>query len=326
MYAVRVHETGDAGKLTYEEVALPQPKAGEVRVKVAAIGLNFVEIYNRKGIYPNPLPFTPGGEFSGTVDALGEGVTDVKPGDRVATANGTGAYAEYAFAPAGKLVPLPAGVSTELGAAIMLQGMTAHYLALSTYPLKPGDTALVHAGAGGVGQLLVQIAKKRGAHVIATVSTEEKAALAREAGADEVILYTQDDFEVEVKRLTGGKGVEVVYDSVGKTTFLKGLNVLKPRGMMALYGASSGPVDPINLQILNQKGSLFTTRPTLGHYVLTREELLWRAGDLFNWIAAGELKVRIDRSFPLAQAAAAHTYMEDRGTKGKVLLIPTRAR
>ena len=208
----------------------------------------------------------------------------------------------------------------------MLQGMTAHYLALSTYPLKPGDTALVHAGAGGVGQLLVQIAKKRGAHVIATVSTEEKAALAREAGADEVILYTQDDFEVEVKRLTGGKGVEVVYDSVGKTTFLKGLNVLKPRGMMALYGASSGPVDPINLQILNQKGSLFTTRPTLGHYVLTREELLWRAGDLFNWIAAGELKVRIDRSFPLAQAAAAHTYMEDRGTKGKVLLIPTRAR
>jgi NADPH2:quinone reductase len=322
MHAVRVHEPGDASKLTYEEVVVPEPKAGEVRVKVAAIGLNFVEIYNRKGLYPNQLPFTPGGEFAGTVDAVGEGVADLKPGDRVATANGTGAYADYAIAPAEKLVPLPEGVSLELGAAVMLQGMTAHYLALSTYMLKSGDTALVHAGAGGVGQLLVQIAKKRGARVLATVSTEEKARLAREAGADEVILYTQDDFEIEVKRLTGGKGVEVVYDSVGKTTFLKGLNCLKPRGLMALYGQSSGPVEPINLQLLNQKGSLFATRPTLGHYVLTREELLWRAGDLFKWIASGELKVRVDRSFPLAQVAAAHTYMEDRGTKGKVLLIP----
>ncbi len=322
MHAVRVHETGDASKLTYEEIAVPEPRPGEVRVKVAAIGLNFVEIYNRKGLYPNQLPFIPGGEFAGTVDAVGADVADLQPGDRVATANGAGAYADYAIAAAAKLVKLPEDVSLELGAAVMLQGMTAHYLALSTYPLKPGDTALVHAGAGGVGQLLVQIARKRGARVIATVSTDEKAGLAREAGADEVILYSQDDFEVEVKRLTGGKGVEVVYDSVGKTTFAKGLNCLKPRGLMALYGQSSGTVEPINLQLLNQKGSLFVTRPTLGHYVLTRDELLWRAGDLFKWIAAGELKVRIDRAFALADVAAAHTYMEDRGTKGKVLLIP----
>ena len=322
MHAVRVHETGDASKLTYEEVAVPEPRPGEVRVKVAAIGLNFVEIYNRKGLYPNQLPFIPGGEFAGMVDAVGADVADLKPGDRVATANGAGAYADYAIAVAAKLVKLPEDVSLELGAAVMLQGMTAHYLALSTYPLKSGDTALVHAGAGGVGQLLVQIAKKCGARVIATVSTDEKAGLAREAGADEVILYSQDDFEVEVKRLTGGKGVEVVYDSVGKTTFAKSLNCLKPRGLVALYGQSSGTVEPINLQLLNQKGSLFVTRPTLGHYVLTRDELLWRAGDLFKWIAAGELKVRIDRAFALADVAAAHTYMEDRGTKGTVLLIP----
>jgi len=322
MHAVRVHEPGDADKLSYEEAPIPAPKAGEVRVKVAAIGLNFVEIYNRKGQYPNQLPFIPGGEFAGTVDAVGDGVTELKPGDRVATANGMAAYADYAIAPAGKLVPLPETVSLELGAAILLQGMTAHYLALSTYPLKAGDIALVHAGAGGVGQLLVQIAKKRGARVIATVSSDEKAQLARAAGADDIILYTRDDFEVEVKRLTNGKGVDVVYDSVGKTTFAKGLNCLRPRGLMALYGQSSGPVEPINLQILNQKGSLFVTRPTLGYYVLTRDELLWRSGDLFNWIAAGTLKVRIDRTFALADAAAAHTYMEDRGTKGKVLLIP----
>ena len=303
MHAVRVHETGDASKLTYEEVAVPEPRPGEVRVKVAAIGLNFVEIYNRKGLYPNQLPFIPGGEFAGTVDAVGADVADLKAGDRVATANGAGAYADYAIAAAAKLVKLPEDVSLELGAAVMLQGMTAHYLALSTYPLKSGDTALVHAGAGGVGQLLVQIAKKCGARVIATVSTDEKAGLAREAGADDVILYSQDDFEVEVKRLTGGKGVEVVYDSVGKTTFAKGLNCLKPRGLMALYGQSSGTVEPINLQLLNQKGSLYVTRPTLGHYVLTRDELMWRAGDLFKWIAAGELKVRIDRAFALADVA-----------------------
>jgi NADPH2:quinone reductase len=322
VHAVRVHEIGDASKLSYDEVPVPEPKAGEVRVKVAAVGLNFVEIYNRKGIYPNTLPVVLGGEFAGTVDAVGAGVTELKPGDRVATASGAGAYADYALAAAWRLVKLPDGVSLELGAATLLQGMTAHYLALSTYPLKPGDVALVHAGAGGVGQLLVQIAKKRGARVIATVSTDEKAKLAREAGADDIIMYTRDDFEAETKRLTEGKGVDVVYDSVGKTTFMKGLNCLKPRGLMALYGASSGPVEPLNLQILNQKGSLFVTRPTLGHYVLTREELAWRAGELFKWIAAGELKVRVDRKFALKEAAAAHTYMEDRNTKGKVLLIP----
>jgi NADPH2:quinone reductase len=322
MHIIRVHEFGDASRLVYEEAPLPEPKPGEVRVKVAAAGLNFIEIYQRKGMYPMPLPFAIGAEFAGTVDALGEGVSGFQLGQRVATANGSGGYAEYAIAPAARLVPVPDGVALEQAAAVMLQGMTAHYLAFSTYPLKPGDTALVHAAAGGVGLLLVQIAKKCGARVLATVSSPEKAQLAREAGADEVILYAQDDFEIEVKCLTDGKGVEVVYDGVGKTTFAKGLNCLKPRGYMVLYGQASGPVDPIEPQILNQKGSLFLTRPTLGHYLLTRDELLKRAGDLFNWMAAGQLKVRVDCSFPLADAAAAHRYMEGRETKGKVLMIP----
>jgi NADPH:quinone reductase len=322
MHAVRVHEYGDASKLLYDDVPVPEPRPGEVRVKVQAAGLNFVEIYNRKGLYSNPLPMSLGAEFAGTVDALGEGVTEFRVDDRVATANGAGSYASYAIAPAAKLVKVPHGLSLQHAAAVMLQGMTAHYLAISTYPLKAGETAVVHAAAGGVGQLLVQIAKKRGAHVIATVSSEEKAQLAREAGADDVILYSTQDFEVEVKRLTGGKGVEVIYDSVGKTTFAKSLNCLKPRGYMVLYGQSSGPVEPMNPQILNQKGSLFLTRPTLGHYVLTRDELLWRSGELFSWMASGDLKVRIDRTFALSQAASAHTYMEDRNTKGKVLLIP----
>jgi NADPH2:quinone reductase len=235
---------------------------------------------------------------------------------------GAGGYADYAVVNASRLVQVPAAISLEQAAAVLLQGMTAHYLARSTYPLKPGDTALVHAAAGGVGLLLVQLAKLAGARVIATVSTEEKAGLARGAGADEVILYSQVDFEPEVLRLSGGKGVEVVYDGVGKTTFLKGLNLLKPRGYMVLYGQASGPVDPINPQILNQKGSLFLTRPTMGHYLLTREELDGRAGDLFNWMQAGQLSVRIDRSFPLSQARAAHDYMENRETRGKVLLVP----
>jgi NADPH:quinone reductase len=322
MYAIKIHQFGDASQLFYEEVAIPEPKAGEVRVKVQATGLNFVEIYHRKGLYPNLLPFTPGAEFAGTVDALGEGVTGFKTGDRVGTASGQGGYAQFAIAPASRLVHIPERVTLEQAAAVLLQGMTAHYLALSTYALKAGDTALVHAAAGGVGQLLVQIARKLGARVIATVSTEEKARLAREAGAHEVILYSQQDFEAETKRLTGEKGVEVIYDGVGKATFTKGLNCLKPRGLMALYGQASGPVEPFNPQILNQKGSLFLTRPSLGHYLLTREELLWRAGDLFNWIASGELKVRIDRSFPLKDARSAQTYMEERGTKGKVLLVP----
>ncbi len=322
MYAIRIHEYGDASKLVYEEAPVPEPKAGEVRVKVKATGLNFVELYERKGLYPKPLPFTPGAEFAGTIDALGEGVTDFQPGDRVGTANGQGGYAEFALAPVARLVHVPEAISLEWAAAVLLQGMTAHYLTFSTYALKPGDTALVHAAAGGVGHLLVQIAKKLGARVIATVSTEEKARIAREVGADEVILYSQQDFGAETKRLTGGKGVDVVYDGVGKTTFAKGLNCLKPRGLMALYGQSSGPVEPLNPQILNQKGSLFLTRPTIGHYLLTREELLWRAGDLFLWIASGELKVRIDRTFPLKEAGAAQSYMEERGTKGKVLILP----
>lgn len=322
MHAIRIHEYGDRSKLVYEEAPTPQPKAGEVRVKVAAIGLNFIEIYQRKGLYPFPLPFTPGGEFSGTVDALGEGVTGFQLGERVATASGAGGYAEFAIAPANRLVPVPENISLEVAAAVMLQGMTAHYLALTTYPLKPGDSALVHAAAGGVGQLLVQIAKKCGAEVIATAGNEEKAQIAREVGADHVIEYTKEDFEAETKRLTAGKGVNVVYDGVGKSTFLQGFNCLKPRGYMVLYGQASGPVDPINPQLLNQKGSLFLTRPTLAYYLLTREELLWRAGDLFNWIGSGKLKVSIDQSFPLEDARAAQAYMEDRKTKGKVLLIP----
>jgi NADPH:quinone reductase len=322
MNAIRIHEYGDDSKLSYEEASMPEPKAGEVRVKVKATGLNFIEIYQRRGLYPNPLPFTPGAEFAGTVDALGEGVTDFQPGDRVGTASGQGGYADFAIAPAARLVHVPESVSLEQAAAVLLQGMTAHYLMLSTYALKPGDTALVHAAAGGVGQLLVQVAKIFGARVIATVSTDEKARLARETGADEVILYSQQDFEAETKRLTGGKGVEVVYDGVGKATFIKGLNCLKPRGLMVLYGQASGPVEPINPQILNQKGSLFLTRPSLGHYLQTRDELLWRAGDLFHWIASGELKVRIDRTFPLKEAGSAQSYMEERGTKGKVLILP----
>jgi NADPH2:quinone reductase len=322
MKVIRVYEFGGPGQLRLEQAPIPEPQVGEVRVRVAATGLNFIETYQRGGVYPVLLPFTPGAEFAGTVDATGAGVTGFQVGDRVATANGSAGYAEYALAPAERLVQVPAAISFEQAAAVMLQGMTAHYLALSTYPLKPGDTALVHAAAGGVGQLLVQVARLRGARVIGTVSTEEKTLLAGEAGADEVILYTQQDFEAETKRLTGGQGVEVVYDGVGKTTFAKGLNCLKPRGYMVLFGGASGQVEPFNPQLLSQKGSLFLTRPTLGHYLLTRQELLWRAGDLFDWIASGRLKVRIDKTFPLAEAASAHTYIEERRTKGKVLLVP----
>jgi NADPH2:quinone reductase len=322
MKAIRVHEYGGAEKLIYEDAPLPEPRAGEVRVKVSSIGLNFIEIYQRKGLYSMQLPFIPGNEATGVVDALGEGVSDFKPGDRVATAAAAGSYAEYALVRASQLVGLPQGISLEEAAAVLLQGITAHYLVYSTFPLKPEDTALVHAAASGVGLLLVQLAKKHGARVISTVSTEEKAQLARKAGADEVILYTQVDFEEETRRLTGGKGVDVVFDSVGQTTFLKGLNVIRPRGMMVLYGQSSGPVDPINPQILNQKGSLFLTRPTIGAYMQTREELLGRCNDLFSWMTAGELDVRIDRTFRLHEAAAAHLYMEGRGAKGKILLQP----
>jgi len=322
MKAIRLHSHGEADALTYEDMPMPEPAAGEVRVKIGAAGLNFIDIYQRRGWYKIALPLVLGQEGAGTVDALGEGVTEFKAGDRVAYASVLGAYADYAIVPVAKLVPVPTAVSIEQAAAVMLQGMTAHYLATSTFPLEKGHTALVHAASGGVGLLLTQIAKMRGARVIGTVGSAEKAELAQGAGADDVILYKEQDFEAEVKRLTDGAGVDVNYDSVGKDTFHKGLNILKPRGLMALYGQSSGQVEPIDPQLLSQKGSLFLTRPTLGSYTLTRAELLGRAGDLFQWMAAGKLNVRVDRTFKLSEAADAHRYMEGRGTKGKVLLTP----
>lgn len=322
MKTVRVHQYGGLEALTYEDVSVPEPKEGEARVKIEAIGVNFIDIYHRIGRYQGSLPLTLGQEAAGTVDAVGPNVTDVKPGDRVVYASVQGAYAEYAVAPAWRLVPVPEGVDSQQAAAVMIQGMTAHYLTFSTYPLKEGETALVHAAGGGTGQLLVQIAKQRGARVIGTVSTEEKAALAREAGADDVILYTQTDFESEVKRLTDNRGVDVVYDSVGKDTFDKSLNCLRRRGYMVLFGASSGAVPPLDPQTLNAKGSIYLTRPFLAHYTADRAELLWRVNDLFNWIAAGKLRVRIDKTFPLAEAAEAHHYLEGRQSKGKILLIP----
>ena len=322
MKAIRVHETGDVTALRYEDAPLPEPQAGEVRIKVEAAGLNFIDTYHRMGWYPLPKPFILGQEAAGTVDVVGAGVTDFKPGDRVAYCMYQGGYADYAVAPARLLVQVPNGVSTPQAAAVMLQGMTAHYLTHSTYALKAGDIALIHAAAGGTGALAVQMAKMLGAQVIATVGSEEKAAVASASGADDVIVYTQQDFEAEVKRITGGKGCHVVYDSVGKATFDKSLNCLRPRGYMVLFGQASGQVEPLNPQILNQKGSIYLTRPALGAYIATRDELLWRANDLFTWMAAGKLEVRIDQSFPLSQAAAAHTYLEGRNTKGKVILIP----
>ncbi len=322
MYAIRVHEYGGPEALQYEEVAAPEPGPNEARVKIEAAGLNFIDIYHRTGLYPSEPPITPGMEGAGVVDAVGENVSHVEEGDRVAYTMERGAYAEFAVVPAWKLVRIPDELTFQQGAAVMLQGMTAHYLSHSTYPLQEGDTALVHAAAGGVGLLLVQMAKMRGATVIGTVSTEEKATLATEAGADHIIRYTEADFEEETQRLTDNEGVDVVYDSVGKTTFDKSLNCLKPRGYLVLYGQSSGPVEPLDPQVLNQKGSLFLTRPSLGHYVADRGELLERANDLFEWITAGELEVRIDKIFPLAEAADAHRYMEGRKTKGKVVLMP----
>jgi NADPH2:quinone reductase len=312
--------------MVVERVPVPVPGNGEALVQLDVAGLNFVDIYKRSGLYKVSLPATPGEEGAGTVTALGPGVADLRVGDRVVWANSMGAYAEFAVVPAAKLVPLPEAVSAEQGAAVMLQGITAHYLATSTYPLKEGDRCLVHAAAGGVGLLLVQIAKRRGAFVIGTVGTDQKADLARSAGADAVVVYTRDDFAAEAKRLTNGQGLQVIYDSVGKTTFLPGLDLLAPRGMMVLFGQSSGPVAPIDPQVLNQKGSLFLTRPTLGHYVATRQELLWRAGELFSWIAKGELSVRVGAEFALADAAAAHRALEGRQTTGKVLLTMAAAR
>jgi NADPH:quinone reductase len=319
--AIRVHEAGPPDVLRLEEVADPRPAKGEALVRIEAAGVNFMEIYQRTGLYPVPRPFTPGSEGAGTVVAVGEGVTSVRPGDRVASVGLSGSYAELAVAPADRLVALPDAIDARTGAALMLQGLTAHYLATSTYPLSAGDWCLVHAAAGGVGQLLCQIAAHRGARVIGTVSTREKEQLAREAGAQEVIRYTVQDFVSAVRRLTGERGVQVVYDSVGKTTFEGSLDSLAPRGMLVLFGQSSGPVPPFDPQLLNRKGSLFLTRPTLAHYVATREELQGRASDLFRWVTAGSLRVRVDRSYPLSQAADAHRALESRATMGKVLLV-----
>jgi NADPH2:quinone reductase len=322
MKAIRVAQNGGPDVLRLEEVPTPTAGPGEALVKLDASGVNFIDVYQRSGQYKIPLPFTPGQEGAGTVVAVGDGVTDVAVGDVVAYTGQLGAYAEYAAVRASQLVKLPDGVTTHEGAAIMLQGMTAHYLATSTYPLQRGDWCLVHAAAGGVGLLLCQIAKMRGAHVIGTTSTPEKAALAHGAGADEVILYTQQDFEAATRRITNGAGVHVVYDSVGRTTFDQSLRCLRPRGMMVLFGQSSGPVPPFDLQTLNRLGSLFITRPTLANYIATREDLVKRATELFEWIRDGKLTVRIDRTYPLADAAGAHRALEARQTTGKVLLVP----
>jgi NADPH2:quinone reductase len=320
MRAVRVPMYGGPEVLSVEDIPTPEPGPGEVRVKIVAAGVNFIDIYKRTGAYKGQLPFTLGEEAAGTVDALGEGVTDLKIDDRVAYAMTMGSYAEYAIVPAWKLVPVPDDVDMRAAAAVMLQGMTAHYLTHSTYPIKEGDTVVVHAAAGGVGLLLTQLAKLRGATVIATVSNEEKAQLARGAGAD--IIASYDDFDSVAKSHTGGKGVQAVYDSVGKTTFDRSLDALRPRGSMVLFGQSSGAVPPVDPQILNAKGSLFLTRPTLANYSADREELLWRAGDLFALMADGRLSVRIDRSYPLAESGAAQKALAGRETSGKVLLIP----
>jgi NADPH2:quinone reductase len=322
MKAIRIQSPGGPEVMRLDDVPTPTPKAGEAIVKVDAAGLNYIDVYFRSGLYKAEYPLTLGLEAGGTVTAVGPNVSDVKVGDKVAYTGVPGAYAEYAAVPAARLVVLPAGVSPRQGAAAMLQGMTAHYLATTTYPLKKGDSCLVHAAAGGVGLLLCQMAKMRGARVIGTVSTDEKAKLAREAGADEVIIYTRQDFEAEVKRLTDGKGLQVVYDAVGKTTWDKSLNSLAPRGLIALYGQSSGPIGQIDPQILNTKGSLFLTRPSLNHHIATREELTQRAGDVLGWIRDGRLKMRMEFEFPLKDAAAAHRALEGRQTTGKVLLVP----
>lgn len=323
MKAIRVNEHGGPEVLSYEDVDLPEPGPGEARVRLAASGVNFIDVYLRTGIYPGNPPFTLGSEGAGEVEAVGEGVEDIAVGDYVAYAMVPGAYAEHAVVPVEKLVPFNVTlVEARVAAAVMLQGMTAHYLTHSTFPIQEGQTALVHAAAGGVGLLLCQMAKMRGATVIGTVSTEEKAQLAREAGADEVILYTEQDFVEETRRITGGEGVHVVYDSVGKTTFEGSLDCLRTRGYLILFGGSSGQVPPFDLQVLNQKGGLFVTRPSLVQYTQTREELMWRAESLFSWIGQNNLNVRIGGAYTLEDAAQAHRDLEGRKTTGKLILIP----
>ena len=322
MKAVRVHEFGGPEVMVYEDTPDPTPGEGEALVKIGASGINYIDIYYRTGQYPAEPPFTSGQEAAGVVASVGDGVEGLSEGDPVAYEGVLGSYAEYAVVPAHKLVPLPSGVGTRTAAAVLLQGMTAHYLVRDTYKIGPEDTALVHAAAGGVGLLLIQMIKMAGATAIGTVSTEAKAALAHEAGADEVILYTEKDFEVETRRITDGLGVDVVYDSVGRSTFDKSLACLRPRGTVALFGQASGAVDPVNMQRLNAGGSLFVTRPSLVHHTLTREELLGRAKDVFEMVASGDLNVRIDREFPLSAAAEAHSRLEGRKSTGKLLLIP----
>ena len=322
MKAILIPQTGGPEVLQYEETTPPVPAPGQALVRLHAAGVNFIDVYFRTGLYKADTPFIPGMEGAGVVEAVGDGVTGVSPGDRVAYAMHRGSYAEFACVPAWQLVPLANELSFEQGAAAMLQGMTAHYLTHSTYPLKKGDTAIVHAAAGGVGQILIQMAKMLGARVIGTTSTAEKAEKAKAAGADEVILYTEQDFAAEARRLTGGKGVDVVYDSVGASTFEKSIDSLRPRGMMVTYGNASGPVPPVAPLLLNQKGSLFLTRPTLAHYCADRDELLWRAGDVLNWVRSGALTLQIEKSYPLKDAAQAHIDLESRRTAGKLLLIP----
>jgi NADPH2:quinone reductase len=323
MRAIRVHTCGGPEVLRYDEVPVSEPQAGEALVEIAAAGVNFIDVQHRAGRYKPPaLPFTLGSEAAGIVTAVGAGVTEVAVGDRVAYAMVLGAYAEYAVVPAKRLVKVPAAVDLQTAAAVMLQGLTAHYLTHSTYAIKAGDTALVHAAAGGAGQLITQVASLRGATVYGTVGGAAKATIARAAGAAATIDYRTQDFEAEIKKLTGGRGVDVVYDSVGKDTFDKSLGCLRPRGMLALFGFSSGPVAPVDPAVLGAKGSLFLTRPGLNQYIATRDELVGRASDLFAWLAAGKLKVTVDRVRPLAEAAQAHTALKARQTAGKLLLVP----
>ncbi|MGL4609282.1 MAG: quinone oxidoreductase family protein [Trueperaceae bacterium] len=322
MKAIRIHRHGETDVLQVDSLNTPKPEPGHVTIKIEAAGINFIDIYQRKGLYKVPLPYTLGLEGAGTVSQVGIGVEDVQVGDRVAYSGIPGSYAEYIHAPTEKIVPIPGGVDTATAAAAMLQGMTAHFLVNDTYTLKAGDTCLIHAVAGGVGLLLTQMAKAKGATVIGTTSSQEKAKLAKEAGADHVILYTETDFEEGVKQITNGKGLQVVYDSVGQTTFEKSLNVLALRGMMVLYGQSSGPVESFAPQVLNAKGSLFLTRPSLFHYVSTKEELNGRASEVFTLIQQNQLKVHVGATFSLDEAPEAQRQLESRSTAGKILLIP----
>lgn len=321
MKAVYIEQTGGPDVLRYGDMPKPEPAAGQALVKVAASGVNYIDTYHRSGLYKLPLPAVLGSEGAGTVESVGEGVKGLKPGDRVAWAMARGSYAEYAVVPASHLVAIPAGLEFGEAAGAILQGMTAHYLTHSTFPLKKGHTALVHAAAGGTGRLVVQMAKMAGARVIGTTGSEDKAAIAREAGADDVILYRDQDFAAETRRLTDGAGVEVVYDSVGQATFVKSLDCLKPRGMMVSFGNASGPVPAVEPLQLSQRGSLFLTRPTLGNYIASREELEWRSDDVFRWIANKKLTLLIEHIYKLADAAEAHRDLESRKTTGKLVLL-----